>query len=158
MDYNSEYSSAAAGIGAGMIFLYLVLLVLYIVGMWKVFEKAGKPGWAAIIPIYNLIVLIEIVGKPTIWILWLLIPCTAPIFGIWLTNLLSKSFGKTEGFTVGLVLFPFIFFPILGFGDAKYLGPSAKEAQNGFNNPNNPFGNNNPFNDPFNKPPTTPGI
>lgn len=158
MDYNSEYSSAAAGIGAGAITIYLILLVLTYVGLWKIFEKAGKPGWAAIIPIYNAIVLIEIVGKPTIWILWLIIPCTSPIFGIWLVNLLSKSFGKTEGYTVGIVLLPFVFIPLLGFGDAKYLGPSAKEAQNGFNNPNNPFGNNNPFNDPFNKPPTTPGI
>lgn len=159
MDYNSEYSStAAAGLGAGTVFFCLIVLVIVYAGLWKTFVKAGKPGWAAIIPIYNLIVLIEIVGKPTIWILWLLIPCVNIVFSVWLMNLLSKSFGKTEGFTVGLIILPIVFYPILGFGDAKYLGPSAAEAQNGFNNPNNPFGNNNPFNDPFNKPPTTPGI
>lgn len=158
MDYNSDYSSAAAGIGAGAITICLIFLILSYVGLWKIFEKAGKPGWAAIVPIYNTIVLIEIVGKPTIWILWLIIPCTSPIFGIWLVNLLSKSFGKSVGYTIGILIFPFIFLPLLGLGDAKYLGPSAKEAQNGFNNPNNPFGNNNPFNDPFNKPPTTPGV
>jgi len=150
----NEYGSGgvAAGIGTGMVILYLAVIAILVIGMWKVFEKAGKPGWAAIVPIYNFIVLIEIVGKPMIWVLWLLIPCVNFVFIIWLYNLVSKSFGKSEGFTVGMVLFPYIFWPILGFGDAKYLGPSAAEAQNGgfgnnpFNNPNNPFNNqNNPF-------------
>ncbi|WP_145857740.1 DUF5684 domain-containing protein [Pedobacter suwonensis] len=150
-----ESSGVAAGIGGGIAILYLAIIVVMIVGMWKVFEKAGKPGWAAIIPIYNLIILLEIVGKPMIWILWLIIPCVNVVFAIWLYNLVSKSFGKSEGFTVGMVIFPYIFWPILGFGDAKYLGPSAAEAQNGgfgnnpFNNPNNPF---NSTNNPFNKP------
>ena len=159
-EYESyEGSGVAAGIGAVGIIIYLAIIVLYIVGMWKVFEKAGKPGWAAIIPIYNLIVLLEIVGKPMIWVLWLLIPCVNFVFLIWLINLTSKSFGKSEGFTVGLVILPFIFWPILGFGDAKYLGPSAAEAQNnGFGN--NPFNNpNNNFNNPFgnqNNPNDTP--
>lgn len=159
MDYNSEYSAAGAGIGAGMIIFYLAVIVLVYAGLWKIFVKAGKPGWAAIIPIYNLIILIEIVGKPTIWVLWLLIPCVNIVFAVWLYNLLSKSFGKTEGYTVGMILLPFVFIPMLGFGDATYLGPSAAEAQQGFNGQNNPFGVNNPFNnanDPFNKPPTTP--
>jgi len=150
----NEYGSGgvAAGIGTGMVILYLAVIAILVIGMWKVFEKAGKPGWAAIVPIYNFIVLIEIVGKPMIWVLWLLIPCVNFVFIIWLYNLVSKSFGKSEGFTVGMVLFPYIFWPILGFGDAKYLGPSAAESQNGgfgnnpFNNPNNPFNNqNNPF-------------
>ncbi|WP_316798885.1 DUF5684 domain-containing protein [Pedobacter frigidisoli] len=157
-----EASGVAAGIGAGAVIFYLAILVVMIVGMWKVFEKAGKPGWAAIIPIYNLIILLEIVGKPMIWILWLIIPCVNIVFAIWLYNLVSKSFGKSEGFTVGLVIFPYIFWPILGFGNATYLGPSAAEAQNGgfgnpqnnpFNNPNNPFNKpNNPFNNENDKP------
>ncbi len=150
-----EASGVAAGIGLVGGIISLAISVLLIVGLWKTFEKAGKPGWAAIIPIYNFIVLIEIIGKPMIWVLWLFIPCANIVFGIWALNLLSKSFGKTEGFTVGLIIFPYIFWPILGFGDAKYLGPSAAEAQNGgfgnnpFNNPNNPF---NSTNNPFNKP------
>lgn len=154
MDYSSNYSSESAGIFAGIgiafVLVYLAILVLIVASMWKVFEKAGKPGWAAIIPIYNLLILIEIVGKPSIWILWCLIPCVNWVFIVWLTNLTSKSFGKQEGFTVGMILLPFIFWPILGFGDAKYLGPSAAEAQKGFGN--NSFGGNNPFN----QPPTTP--
>jgi len=158
MDYTSESAAAgaAAGIGLGAVFFSLLLVVVIYAGLWKIFEKAGKPGWAAIIPIYNLIVLLEIVGKPMIWILFLLIPCVNIVFAIWLYNLLSKSFGKTEGYTVGMILLPIVFIPMLGFGDARYLGPSASEAQNG-----GPFGlNNNPFgaNDPFNKPPTTPNV
>lgn len=145
----NEYESNGilAGIGTGAVILYLAIVVIMIIGMWKVFEKAGKPGWAAIIPIYNLIVLIEIVGKPMIWILWLIIPCVNFVFIVWLYNLVAKSFGKSEGFTVGMLIFPYIFWPILGFGSAIYLGPSAAEAQNGgfgnnpFNNPNNPFNN-----------------
>ncbi len=117
-----------AGIGLLSMLLYLAIIVLAIAGMWKVFEKAGKPGWAAIVPIYNLIVLIEIVGKPTWWVVLLIIPCVNYIALIWLTNLLSKSFGKSEGFTVGLILLPFVFYPVLGFGDAEYKGPSAAEA------------------------------
>ena len=112
--------------------IYLASVVICIIAMWKLFEKAGKPGWAAIIPIYNLIILIEIVGKPTIWILWLLIPCVNIVFAVWLTNLFSKSFGKSEGYTVGLILLPMVFYPLLAFGDNPYLGPSAAEAQNGF--------------------------
>jgi len=157
---NSDYSAVGAGFGAGMFVVWLIIIVLIYGSLWKIFEKAGKPGWAAIIPIYNLIILLEIVGKPMIWILWLLIPCVNIVFAIWLMNLLSKSFGKSEGYTVGMIILPIVFYPMLGFGSARYLGPSAAEANNGFNNfnnPNNPFGNN-PFgaNDPFNKPPTTP--
>ncbi|RZL34473.1 MAG: hypothetical protein EOO96_09650 [Pedobacter sp.] len=148
-DYSSEGAGFLAGIGVTFFIVYLAIIVVAIAGMWKTFEKAGKPGWAAIIPIYNIYIMIEIVGKPSIWLLWCLVPCVNFVFVIWLYNLISKSFGKSEGFTVGLVLLGFIFWPILGFSDAKYLGPSAAEAQNPFggNNFNNPNG-------PFNQPPT----
>ncbi len=87
------------------------------------YRAAGQPGWAAIIPIYNLYILIKIAGKPGWWILMFLIPFLNLIFLIWLYNMVSKSFGKDEGFTAGLVILGFIFWPILGFGSAKYLGP-----------------------------------
>ena len=106
------------------IIIYLVLVVLTIAAIWKVYTKAGKSGWSSLIPIYATIVKMEIVGKPAIWVLLYLF--LAPIFGIWVTNLLSKSFGKGVGFTIGLLLLPFIFYPILGFGDAKYEGPAGK--------------------------------
>lgn len=123
----------------------LVCWLITTIGMWKTFEKAGKPGWAAIIPIYNTIVTIEIVGKPMWWIaILLLVPCANIIFAIWLINLLAKSFGKSEGFTIGLILLPFIFYPILGFDSSKYLGPSAKEAQPLGIPPQDPFNTNPP--------------
>ena len=109
-----------------MMFIYFVVAIIVIVALWKIFEKAGKPGWAAIIPIYNVIVLLEIVGKPWWWIILFFIPIVNIIFAIWATNLLSKSFGKNEGFTLGLIFLSFIFYPILGFGDAKYQGPAGK--------------------------------
>ena len=113
-----------------IIFVFLFpLFIVPLIGTWKVYEKAGKPGWACIIPFYNWIVLVEIVGKPVWWFLLFFVPCANFVFIIWTYNLLSKSFGKDEGFTVGLVLLKPIFICILGFGDAVYLGPSAAEAQ-----------------------------
>lgn len=103
--------------------IYLAIFVVMIVAQWKIYEKAGEPGWAAIVPIYNIIVLLKIVGKPTWWIIMFFIPIVNIVYLIWMINMLSKSFGKDEGFTVGLLLLGFVFYPILGFGDAVYLGP-----------------------------------
>ncbi|MDR9398694.1 MAG: DUF5684 domain-containing protein [Salibacter sp.] len=108
-----------------LIVIYLVIIVLLIVSQWKIYSKANKPGWACLIPIYNIIVLLEIIGKPWWWLLVLLIPIVNIVFAIWMTNLLSKSFGKSEGFTIGLLLLPIIFYPVLGLGDAKYNGPAG---------------------------------
>lgn len=122
------------GIGIGFILIILAVVVFMIAALWKIFEKAGQPGWAAIVPIYNCYVLLKIVGKPGWWLLLFLIPIVNYVFIIWTYNMLSKSFGKEEGFTVGLVLLGIVFFPILGFGDAKYLGPfgdkTAFDARN----------------------------
>ena len=101
----------------------LAFAVFIIAAMWKVFTKAGQPGWAAIIPIYNIYILTRIGGKPGYWTLLCLIPLVNYIFVIWLYNMISKSFGKDEGFTVGLVLLGIVFWPILGFGSAIYQGP-----------------------------------
>lgn len=107
------------------VFGFVVFLVL-LFALWRIFEKAGKPGWAAIVPIYNVIVLLEIVGKPWWWIiLMIFVPLGSIIWGIWTINLLSKSFGKNEGFTIGLIFLSIIFYPILGFGSATYQGPAG---------------------------------
>ena len=105
------------------IMIWLAFIVFILAAMWKVFEKAGQPGWAAIIPIYNLYVLTKIAGKPGWWLILFLIPFINFIFLVWLYNMVSKSFGKDEGFTVGLVLLGIVFWPILGFGSARYQGP-----------------------------------
>lgn len=93
-----------------------------IASLWTVFTKAGKPGWASIIPIYNLIVLLEIVGKPLWWILLLLIPLVNLILLLLIYMELARRFGKSELFGIGLWLLGPIFFPILAFGDARYRG------------------------------------
>lgn len=108
-----------AAIGAIMI-VYFAVLILLIASMWKIFTKAGKPGWAAIVPIYNIIVLLEIVGKPVWWIVLFLIPFVNIIVAIMVVLELAKKFGKGGGFAVGLLLLPFIFYPMLAFGDAQY--------------------------------------
>ena len=114
--------------GAGFLLVWFLLVVLLFAGMWKTFAKAGKPGWAAIVPFYNIFVLCEIVGRPTWWaIVAILVPCVNVVFLILLYIDLAKSFGKGAGFGVGLAFLAPIFFPMLGFGDAKYVGPVAAE-------------------------------
>jgi hypothetical protein len=155
-NYDSSSASsmaAAAAIISALIIPILIVSVIMIIAHWKIFEKAGKPGWAAIIPIYNVIVLLEIVGKPIWWIFLFLIPCVNIIFLVWTTNLLSKSFGQSEGFTIGLLLLGIIFYPILAFGNYQYLGPSAAEA--GGIKPFDPAKN---YKDPFNTPPPPPQV
>lgn len=112
----------------GAIIFMLAFAIFITVAMWKVFVKAGQPGWAAIIPIYNIYIMTKIGGKPGYWTLLCFIPILNLIILIWLYNMVSKSFGKDEGFTAGLVFLGFIFWPILGFGSAKYLGPFGDPA------------------------------
>ncbi len=108
------------GFPTGLVLVWLAIIILIYAGMWKVFVKAGHPGWAAIVPIYNVYIMTKIGGKPGWWTILCLV---IPFFIIWIYNMISKSFGKDEGFTFGLVVLSFIFWPILGFGSAKYLGP-----------------------------------
>lgn len=122
---NNSEMAVAAGAGIGILVVYLAIVVFLIASMWKVYTKAGKPGWAAIVPIYNIIVLLEIVGKPTWWIILMLIPLVNFIVLIIIMHQMSLSFGKDTGFTIGLLLLPIIFIPILGFGSAQYVGPGG---------------------------------
>ena len=112
-----------AGAIVAMVLFFLALIVFIYIVHWRIFEKAGRPGWESIIPIYNTFIMMKIIGKPWWWILLLCIPFLNIIFAIMAVNMLSKSFGKDEGFTVGLIILSFIFWPILGFGDATYQGP-----------------------------------
>ena len=102
--------------------VYLVVIVFVIAGLWKAFEKAGAPGWAAIIPIYNLYIMTKMAGKPWWWILLMIIPIVNIIVLILISMPIAKNFGKSEAFGVGMALLAFIFWPILGFGDAQYQG------------------------------------
>ena len=123
------YESPFDAIPTGVWVFYCIIFLIVIISWWKIFEKAGQPGWKAIIPIYNAYILLKIVGKPGWWLILFLIPFVNLVFLIWTYNMLSKSFGKDEAFTVGLVLLGFVFFPILAFGSAKYLGPYGNKQE-----------------------------
>jgi hypothetical protein len=104
----------------GVIGLYLVVGLLILISNWKVFEKAGRPGWAAIIPIYNAVVLLQIVGKPTWWVLLLFVPVANIIVSVIVCLQLAKKFGYDIGFGIGLILLSVVFLPMLAFGSAQY--------------------------------------
>jgi hypothetical protein len=124
-DYGGGGGAAGGAMAAiaGVLFLiYGAVFLLVIIGLWKIFTKAGQPGWAAIVPIYNMVVLLNIVGKP-LWWLALLLFC-GPVGWIMVSLALAKSFGKETGFAIGLMILAPIFIPILGFGSAQYKGPA----------------------------------
>jgi hypothetical protein len=102
-----------------------------IAAMWKIFSKAGHPGWAAIIPIVNTYFLCKVAGRPGWWVILMFIPFVNFIIWIILCIDVAKNFGKGTGFGIGLLLLPIIFFPILGFGNAQYLGAAAAKATQG---------------------------
>lgn len=147
----AEQQSGIQAMGTAFSLIFLVVALLLIIAQWKIYSKAGQPGWACIIPIYNLVVYMRIIGRPASWLM-IYLGCLAiyiigfgmlfngssmgglltSIGGLVLlvisiidTNRLSKSFGKGAGFTAGLIILPFIFMPILGFGDAQYIGPNG---------------------------------
>ena len=107
-------------VGIFMILLWLAIVVFAVMCQWKVFVKAGKPGWACIVPIYNLLIILEIVNKPWWWLFLMLIPIANIVFMIIILNRVSLSFGKSSGFTVGLVLLGIVFWAILAFDSSVY--------------------------------------
>ena len=124
---------SAAGIIAGGVFMLMfaigiAIAAALIAGGWKIFTKAGQPGWAVLVPFYNILIMLRIVGRPDIWLLLCLIPGVNVVIQIILCVDLAKSFGKDTLFAIGLILLPVVFFPILGFGDARYLGPAVAPA------------------------------
>lgn len=115
-------TSAFSGIVLDIVVLFLVITME---AQWKIFKKAGHEGWAAFVPVYNTIVMLDIVGKPVVWFFLLCIPFVNIIFAIWIVNLLAKRFGKDEGYTVGLLVLPFIFYPLLGLSEEKIISEEA---------------------------------
>ncbi len=135
--YQYEAYEPTAGEAAGIMALLgvlmlpiIILVVIYIISMWKIFTKAGQPGWAAIVPVYNIIVQLNVQGRPAWWVIWWLIPFVNYV-STWVMMIitgidLSKRFGKSGGFAAGIILLPFIFLPILAFGSSQYqAAPTA---------------------------------
>ncbi|NOY79378.1 MAG: signal peptidase I [Kiritimatiellaeota bacterium] len=108
--------------------LGLVILIVVVMGMWKMYVKGGKPGWGCLIPFYNAYLLVKIAGKPGWWFFLLLVPLVNIVVWIIVLHGVSVNFGKGVGFTIGLILLPFVFYPILGFGSAEYGGKVAPAA------------------------------
>ena len=134
----NQEAAIAAGIAAFVAAFFLVFVVIGIValiGMWKVFTKAGQPGWAVLIPVYNIIVLLRVAGLPWYWVftpLIVLIPFLGAIaylvWIVWIHHRISTNFGQGVGFAIGLVLLAPIFWLILGFGSSKYVGEQPAQA------------------------------
>lgn len=123
----SSGAGGAAFAAGGVLFLliYIALIVFFIATFWKIFTKAGQPGWAAIIPIYNLYILCKIAGRPGWWIILMFIPLVNFVISIILAIDVAKSFGKGVGFAIGMIFLGIIFYPILAWGSAQYQGPAA---------------------------------
>lgn len=126
-------TSVAAAAGIGVFFTFFLFLciaawvVLVIVAQWKIFKKAGKDGWKALIPVYNSYTMLQILNMEPMLCFLSLVPGANFMLGIVMSVKLAKSFGKGTGFAVGLILLAPIFEMILGFGDAKYKQlPSSK--------------------------------
>lgn len=123
MEYNYN-----GGMSFGAWLFYVVVVGFYLYCMWRIFVKAGKPGWAAIIPVYNYLVELEILGRPWWWLLLMFVPLVNVVIGIIIIFDMAKVFGKSTGFGFGLLFLSFIFIPILAFGDARYLGPISGQT------------------------------
>lgn len=122
--------SCSIGNFLGAYFIYIaILLIIDMVLSWKINTKAGKPGWTGIIPIYDVIVLLDIINKPVWWLFMLIIPGVNIVFGILIFIELAKCFGKGTGFAVGMIFLPIIFLPILAFGSAEYQAPVVETPQ-----------------------------
>ena len=122
---NSD-SAAAAGGGAFATVLCLIILVVAIVAMWKIFVKAGEPGWAAIIPLYNTYTLVKIAGLNPLLFLLFLVPFVNVVFAIYVMIKIGEAFGKTVGWSViFLVILSFIGMLMVGFGSETYHKPAS---------------------------------
>jgi hypothetical protein len=110
------------------IFIWLLSMAIatfFMVCMWKIFVKAGKPGWAALIQFYNTLNILEFLGRPWWWLLLMLIPLANLVISIIIVFDYAKSFGKSTGFGFGLLFLTIIFIPIMAFDSSKYIGPAT---------------------------------
>ncbi len=119
--YDNMYASEMSS-GPGIVFwiFYFIFIIFFAFVMWKIFVKAGKPGWGCIVPIYNNILQLEIAGRPIWWIFLMFIPFVNVVVSIIVLIDFAKAFGKGTGFAIGMLFLPFIFFPILAFDSSEY--------------------------------------
>ena len=127
---NNNSNALGALFGGTMLLVWLAVMVIVIIGGWKVFEKAGQPGWAILVPFYNAYIILKIAGRPGWWLLLYLIPLVNLVVALIVAIDVAKSFGKSAAFGIFLLfLLGGIGYLILGFGSARYLGAAADPAR-----------------------------
>ena len=126
-DYNTT-DAADAGMGVGFLLVAVAAAIIMIASMWRIFTKAGRPGWAAIVPVYNTLQLIWTSGKPWWWVILMFIPLINVIALIVIYYNLARAFGKGVGYTLLFLFLPIIGFPMLAWGSATY---KLKKPKNG---------------------------
>ncbi len=112
-------------ISSGVGLVFFVLMIFMFVCMWRMFTKAGQPGWAVLIPVYNIYIMLKIAGRPVWWMIFFFVPLANFITCIVINLDIAKNFGKSTLFGIALIVVPFIALPMLAFGDATYVGPRA---------------------------------
>lgn len=120
----------AGGLSVGLYIFCIFIAIFSVVVYWKIYTKAGEPGWAALIPFYNLYVQFKIIWGSGILFLLLLIPLANIIIALMMPFKLAKVFGRSAGFGFGLLFLPFIFYPILAFDSSEYVGVDPEQQQN----------------------------
>lgn len=121
--YTTTVVTTNNGPSTTMVVLYTAITILIIVGVWKMFTKAGEAGWKSLIPFYNMYLIFRIAGRNGWWFLALFVPFVNIVVYIMLALDLAKHFGKSNVFGIfGLFLFPYVGYTMLGFGEAKYVG------------------------------------
>lgn len=121
--YYTDSSATSSDTSPVLIIIALAAAAFMFATMWRVFTKANKPGWAAIVPIYSIIVLLEIVNRPLWWTILFFVPFVGIIMSIVVYYDLALAFGKNGGYAALLILLPIIGFPMLAWGDARYAKP-----------------------------------
>lgn len=112
--------TTGAPVGAAVLLFLSVLIVIRTAGMWAVFSKAGHAGWKAIIPIYNLYVMLQIGEQARWWLLLTFVPIVN-LYALYKIHAgVARAFGRGIGFGLGLAFFDILFFPLVGFGDYQY--------------------------------------
>src|ERR1035441_2003849 len=128
-DDNAAIGGGLLAMGGVMIVIMLAVMAVFIVGLWKVFVKAGQPGWAVLIPFYNFYILLKIAGRPGWWLLLAMIPLVNIVIMILVAIDLAKAFGQSAVFGVVLLfLLGGIGYLVLGFGNYRYIGPATAVA------------------------------
>ena len=130
MNGYQESDLLVGGIGVGWIIFSIFIVIFSIIVFWKIYTKAGEPGWAALVPFYNLYVQFKITWGNGILFLLLLIPLANIVIGLMMPFKLAKVFGRSVGFGFGLLFLPFLFYPILAYGSSEYVGVDLKQQQN----------------------------